>query len=75
MSSEILQYIQRDWDFMTNEKCVPIQLALKLLDSSSLGLANQYDRFQQTHEELQRSLKAIVNGKKTLAYQRLGATD
>ncbi|KAF2205581.1 hypothetical protein GQ43DRAFT_385604 [Delitschia confertaspora ATCC 74209] len=58
---EILQSIKRDWDFMTNEKCVPVQIALKLLDPSSLGLASQYDRFQQTHQELQRSLKAIVN--------------
>jgi exocyst complex component 4 len=58
---EILQYIQRDWDFMTNEKCVPVQIALKLLDSSSLGLANRSAQFQQTHQELQRSLKAIVN--------------
>jgi exocyst complex component 4 len=63
--SEILQYIQRDWDFMTNEKCVPVQIALKLLDSSSLGLANRSEQFQQTHQELQRSLKAIVNGRET----------
>lgn len=60
---EILQYIQQNWDFMTDDKCVPIEVALKLMDSSSLGLADQYDRFRQTHQELQRALKAIVNGK------------
>ncbi|KAF2261134.1 hypothetical protein CC78DRAFT_471143 [Lojkania enalia] len=58
---DILQYIQQNWDFMTKDKCVPIQTALKLLDSSSLGLANQYRPFQQAHSELQRGLKAIVN--------------
>ncbi|KAF2181842.1 hypothetical protein K469DRAFT_638041 [Zopfia rhizophila CBS 207.26] len=58
---EILAYIRQNWEFMTNDKCIPVQISLKLLDSSSLGMANQYDRFQQTHQELQRALKAIVN--------------
>ncbi|ORY17632.1 Sec8 exocyst complex component-specific domain-domain-containing protein [Clohesyomyces aquaticus] len=58
---EILRYIRQDWDFMTNEKCVPVQISLKLMDPSSLGLANQYAQFRQTHQELQRALKAIVN--------------
>ncbi|KAF2273194.1 uncharacterized protein EI97DRAFT_469769 [Westerdykella ornata] len=58
---EILKYIHENFDFMTNEKCVPIEIALKLMDSSSLGLADQFDRFQSTHQDLQRALKAIVN--------------
>lgn len=58
---EILEYIQRDWDFMTDEKCVPVTVALKLLDSSSLGLANRYGQFTSTHQQLQSSLKGIVN--------------
>lgn len=47
---------------MTQEKCVPIEIALKLMDSSSLGLANQFDQFHGTHKDLQKALKAIVNG-------------
>lgn len=62
MSIEILEYIKQNFDFMTKDKCVPIEIALKLRDSSSLGLADQDSRFQQVHQELQRSLKAIVNG-------------
>ncbi|KAK5170835.1 hypothetical protein LTR04_003094 [Oleoguttula sp. CCFEE 6159] len=31
------------------------------MDPSSLGLADQYDQFQETHEQLQTALKAIVN--------------
>lgn len=60
---EILAFIRQNWDFMTKDKCVPIEVALKLMDSSSLGLANDYNRFQRTHQELQQALKAIVNGK------------
>ena len=62
---EILQTIQQNFVFMTNDKCVPIEVALKLMDSSSLGLANQYDMFQGTHRDLQRALKTIVNGNDT----------
>ncbi|KAI9807315.1 MAG: hypothetical protein M1833_000058 [Piccolia ochrophora] len=58
---DVLQYIQQDWTFMTEEQCVPVQVALQLMDTSSLGRAHQYDQFQQTHKQLQRALKAIVN--------------
>ena len=58
---EVLKYIRQNWDFMTSEKCVPVEVALKLMDSSSLGLAGQYPTFRQTHQDMQRALKAIVN--------------
>ncbi|KAF1942073.1 hypothetical protein EJ02DRAFT_503063 [Clathrospora elynae] len=58
---EVLQFIQQNWDFMTKDRCVPIEVALKLMDSSSLGLANQAGQFRQTHDELQNALKGIVN--------------
>ncbi|CAO2649431.1 Nn.00g068160.m01.CDS01 [Neocucurbitaria sp. VM-36] len=58
---EVLHYIEQKWDFMTKDRCVPIEVALKLMDSSSLGLANQADQFRQTHDELQYALKGIVN--------------
>ncbi|KAF2488636.1 hypothetical protein BU16DRAFT_586867 [Lophium mytilinum] len=58
---DVLEYIKRDWEFMTDDKCVPVQISLKLLDSSSLGLASRYDMFRETHQRLQSSLKAIVN--------------
>lgn len=60
---EVLQYIRQKWEFMTSDQCVPVEIALKLMDSSSLGLAGQYRGFQQTHQDLQRALKAIVNGR------------
>lgn len=58
---DVLAYIQSDWDFMTDEKCVPVQVALKLLDTSSLGLAHRQDQFRATHAQLARALKAVVN--------------
>ncbi|KAK7531331.1 Sec8 exocyst complex component-specific domain-containing protein [Phyllosticta citribraziliensis] len=58
---DVLEYIQKQWSFMTNEECVPVQVALKLLDSSSLGFANRHGEFEDTHAQLQTALKAIVN--------------
>ncbi|KAI9837469.1 MAG: hypothetical protein M1819_007117 [Sarea resinae] len=58
---DILQRIQREWNFMTEDNCVPVQVALQLMDSSSLGRAYQYEQFQETHRQLQKALKAIVN--------------
>ena len=60
---DVLKFIQEEWDFMTKDGCVPVQVALQLMDPSSLGRADRYNEFQQTHTQLQRSLKSIVNGK------------
>ena len=64
---QVLQYIQQNWDFMTKDQCVPIEVALKLMDSSSLGLANQAAQFRQTHNDLQQALKGIVNGRMSIS--------
>ncbi|KAK7710967.1 exocyst subunit [Botryosphaeria dothidea] len=58
---DVLDYIQKEWTFMTTENCTPVQVALKLLDSSSLGLAGRQNEFMSTNAELQTALKAIVN--------------
>jgi exocyst complex component 4 len=58
---EVLGYIKRDWEFMTEEKCVPVQVALQLMDESSLGLAPRYRQFMDIHQQLQNALRAIVN--------------
>lgn len=46
---------------MASDSCIPIKVALQLMDSSSLGLSDQYDQFQEVHEQLQNALKVIVN--------------
>ncbi|KAF2768496.1 Sec8 exocyst complex component [Teratosphaeria nubilosa] len=58
---EIMRYINQQWAFMASDECIPIKVALQLMDSSSLGLQEQYDQFQATHEQLQNALKVIVN--------------
>ena len=60
-SAEILRYIEQQWSFMASPSCIPVKVALQLNDSSSLGLMDQYDQFQETHEQLQNALKVIVN--------------
>lgn len=58
---QVIFGIQRDWEFMTDEKCVPVEIALKLMDGSTLGLEERYEHFKDVHEQLQTALKAIVN--------------
>ena len=58
---DILHYIKREWAFMTEERCIPVQVALQLLDGSSLGLASRADEFHEVQQRLQDALKAIVN--------------
>ncbi|GAB7362187.1 hypothetical protein MBLNU230_g2213t1 [Neophaeotheca triangularis] len=58
---EILRYIEQQWSFMASDSCIPIKVALQLMDESSLGLADQYDQFQEVHQQLQNALKVIVN--------------
>ncbi|ROV91107.1 hypothetical protein VSDG_07886 [Cytospora chrysosperma] len=59
--NDVLGIIQKDWPQMCQDDCIPVQLALQLLDNSSVGKAREYDSFQQTHRYLQDSLKAIVH--------------
>lgn len=46
---------------MASDSCIPIKVALQLMDDSSLGLADQYEQFQDVHHQLQNALKLIVN--------------
>ena len=47
---------------MAKDDCVPVHIALQLMDYSSLGRGNDYQDFQRTNRHLQKALKAIVNG-------------
>lgn len=57
---EILQLIKVQWPGMCENDCVPVQMALQLLDPSSVGRAHEYRTFQKTHKNLQSSLKNMV---------------
>ncbi|TQB71753.1 hypothetical protein MPDQ_007260 [Monascus purpureus] len=58
---DLLQSIQRDWDFMASDDCVPVQVALQLMDTSTLGKADRESDFLRMREQIQKTLKSIVN--------------
>ncbi|KAK2073716.1 hypothetical protein P8C59_007972 [Phyllachora maydis] len=58
---QVLELIKREWPAMCENDCIPVQLALQLLDSSSVGRAHEYRDFRKMHEFLQESLKNIVH--------------
>lgn len=58
---DILRYIDREWNFMAGNQCIPVQVALQLLDDSSLGLASRADEFRETQKRLQEALRGVVN--------------
>lgn len=58
---DVLKSIQREWDYMASEDCIPVQVALQLMDASTLGKADREPDFRKTHERIQRTLKSIVN--------------
>lgn len=47
---------------MAKEECVPVHVALQLMDHSSLGRGRDYQDFQRTSRHLQKALRSIVNG-------------
>lgn len=59
--TQVLEHIKSDWPSMCDNESIPVQLALQLLDSSSVGRAHEYRTFQSTHTYLQDSLKNIVH--------------
>ncbi|KAL2023823.1 hypothetical protein VTK56DRAFT_1090 [Thermocarpiscus australiensis] len=59
--AKVLELIKQDWPAMCENDCIPVQLALQLLDTSSVGRAHEYRNFQRTHQYLQDSLKKIVH--------------
>ncbi|UKZ72764.1 hypothetical protein TrVFT333_000399 [Trichoderma virens FT-333] len=59
--AQVLDHIKSEWPSMCRDDCVPVQLALQLLDNSSVGRAHDYRKFQTTHTYLQDSLKNIVH--------------
>ncbi|KAI0865091.1 Sec8 exocyst complex component-specific domain-containing protein [Xylaria cubensis] len=59
--TQVLEHIKADWPSMIQNDCIPVSLALQLLDNSSVGRAHEYDSFRKTHQYLQDSLKGIVH--------------
>ncbi|KAL8772637.1 MAG: hypothetical protein Q9209_002298 [Squamulea sp. 1 TL-2023] len=58
---DVLHHINDKWEIMSNGGCVPVHVALQLMDHSSLGRGNDYQDFQRTSRHLQKALRSIVN--------------
>ncbi|KMK59448.1 Exocyst complex component Sec8 [Aspergillus fumigatus Z5] len=58
---DILQAIQRDWGFVASDDCVPVQVALQLMDTSTLGKADREPDFLNMNQQIQKTLKSVVN--------------
>lgn len=58
---DVLNLIQGEWPVMASSECVPVHVALQLLDTSSVGRAHEYRRWDKLHHYLQDSLKAVVH--------------
>lgn len=48
---------------MAADDCTPVQVALQLMDNSTLGKADREPEFLETHKLIQKTLKSIVNGR------------
>ncbi|KAI1310033.1 Sec8 exocyst complex component-specific domain-containing protein [Xylaria venustula] len=59
--TQVLEHIKAEWPSMIQSDCIPVSLALQLLDSSSVGRAHEHSNFKKTHRYLQDSLKGIVH--------------
>lgn len=59
--TQVLEHIRVEWPSLCSDDCIPVQLALQLLDGSSVGRAHDYHKFQDTHTYLQDSLKNTVH--------------
>ncbi|ODH51663.1 hypothetical protein GX48_02128 [Paracoccidioides brasiliensis] len=58
---DILRMIEQEWNFMATDDCIPVQVGLQLMDSSTLGKADREPDFIRVHKQIQRSLKSVVN--------------
>lgn len=58
---DVLQMIEKNWDFMARDDCTPVQVALQLMDNSTLGKADREPEFLNMHKQIKRTLRSIVN--------------
>lgn len=58
---DVLRSIEREWDFVATDDCVPVQVALQLMDTSTIGKAEREPDFLNVHQTIQHTLKMIVN--------------
>ncbi|KAK2749844.1 hypothetical protein FQN57_005258 [Myotisia sp. PD_48] len=57
----VLQLIEDEWDFMVSDNCIPVQVGLQLMDTSTLGRADKEPDFLRMNNTIQQTLRSVVN--------------
>lgn len=60
---DIIDNVSIEWKELVSDDSNTLEVALSLMDNSSIGRAKYYSRFEGLKSELQEMLKLIVNGK------------
>lgn len=60
---DIISNVSLEWKELVADDSNTLEVALSLMDNSSIGKAKYYSRFDGLKSELQEMLKLIVNGK------------
>lgn len=59
---DIISNVSMEWKELVSDDSNTLEVALSLMDNSSIGKAKYYARFEGLKSELQEMLKLIVNG-------------
>lgn len=59
---DIISNVSIEWKELVADDSNTLEVALSLMDNSSIGKAKYYNRFDGLKSELQEMLKLIVNG-------------
>ncbi|KAM5444703.1 exocyst subunit [Microsporum ferrugineum] len=57
----VVQIIEDEWEFMADSECIPVQVGLQLMDTSTLGRADREPEFIQIYQRIQQALRSVVN--------------
>lgn len=60
---DLMKTVSMEWKELVSEDSNTLEVALSLMDNSSIGKAKYYSRFETLKMELQDMLKMVVNGK------------
>ncbi|CAN3376475.1 hypothetical protein DIURU_000138 [Diutina rugosa] len=58
---EIFNNLKYDWPQMLDDRANPIELAVALLDDTSVGMAHKYPEFERIQRDTSRALRKVVN--------------
>ncbi|KAL6454055.1 SEC8 Exocyst complex component SEC8 [Candida maltosa Xu316] len=70
---EIYNTIKYDWPQMLREQANPIEIAVALLDDTSVGLAHRLRDFERLKQDTEAALKFVVDEKKDLFADTIGS--